>query len=104
MFAMEYYDRLAPFTPTSEYAARRAAAGTDFMGIGAAEYSLVEKVNLIRGLLDTGFVMYPQVQDVDLRRDVRSLALPVYVLAGRYELAARAALVPEWLAGLHAPR
>jgi len=101
---LTYYEELAPYTPPAEYVERARAADTGFMGTLAPEYSLMDKLNLVRGLLDTSAVLYPQLQDLDFRRDVRHLDVPIYVVAGQYELPGRAALVPEWLDQLQAPR
>ncbi len=103
-FVMGYYETLAPYTPTAEYAARMRAAGTGFMGVMAPEYGPVDKVNLVRGLIDTFALLYPQLQGLDFRRDVPQLDVPVYVVAGRYELRGRAELVPQWLDQLQAPQ
>jgi pimeloyl-ACP methyl ester carboxylesterase len=101
---LTYYEELAPYTPPAEYVERARAADTGFLGTMAPEYSLMDKVNLVRGLLDTSAVLYPQLQDLDFRRDVRRLDVPIYVVSGQYEQPGRAALVPEWLDQLQAPR
>jgi proline iminopeptidase len=101
---LTYYEVLAPYAPPAEYEDRMRAAGTGFLGTMASEYSLIDKVNLVRGLLDTSAVLYPQIQELDFRRDVPRLEVPIYVVVGGYELPGRAALVPEWLDRLDAPR
>ena len=47
--------------------------------------------------------MYPQLQGLDFRRDVPRLAVPVYILDGAAELAARRDLTHEWFNVLQAP-
>lgn len=47
------------------------------------EYGWIDRINNLRGLMDTFNVVYPQLQDFDLRQDVPSLDLPVYFIAGR---------------------
>jgi len=42
----------------------------------ASEYNLVEKFNVLRGLMDLFTVLYPQLQGIDFRRDVTQLAVP----------------------------
>jgi proline iminopeptidase len=101
---LTYYEELAPYTPPREFTERMQAAGIGFLGTMAPEYSLMDKVNLVRGLLDTSAVLYPQLQDLDFRRDVPRLEVPIHVVAGQYELPGRAALVPQWLDHLQAPR
>lgn len=103
---MAYYEAIEPYDPPASYTelAGRPGNQVGFMGLKASEYSLLDKVNVMRGLIDTFAVVYPQLQGIDFRRDVRRLDVPVYVLLGDHELKARAALVPQWLDGLSAPR
>jgi proline iminopeptidase len=95
------WQRVYPFAEPPDAAARSAETG--MLGIGAVEYDLVDKVNVVRGLVDTFAVLYPQLQDLDLRRDVAELEVPVYLVQGRFEMPPRAALVPEWFDQLEAP-
>jgi proline iminopeptidase len=101
---MGYYDALyRPYTPPWAYLERGKAAGMGPLRNMADEYTLVEKVNVVRGLLDMFSVLYPQLAGVDFRRDVPRLAVPVYVLDGEAELAARRDLMLEWYGQLEAP-
>jgi pimeloyl-ACP methyl ester carboxylesterase len=68
------------------------------------EYSLVEKVSVMRGLMDMFATMYPQLQGVDFRQDVKELQVPYYMLDGGAELSARRDLALEWYASLRAPQ
>ena len=52
------------------------------MGVFGREYNLVEKVNVMRGLMETFAVLYPQLQGIDFRRDVTRLDVPVYMFRG----------------------
>jgi pimeloyl-ACP methyl ester carboxylesterase len=54
--------------------------------------------------MDMFAVMYPQIQDVDFRRDVTRLDVPVYVLDAAHELTSRRDLALEWFAMLQSPR
>lgn len=54
-------------------------------GIFGSEYSFIEKVNVLRGLIDMFTVMYPQLQGIDFRRDVPRPEVPVYILDGAAE-------------------
>jgi pimeloyl-ACP methyl ester carboxylesterase len=99
-----WYDYLyGPYTPSHGYLARGEASGLDPFGLLGSEYGLVDKMNVIRGLADTFAVMYPQLQGLDLRRDVTSLGVPVYVLDGAAELEGRRSLALEWFDRLEAP-
>ena len=90
VFVMGYYDALiTPYTPPQSYIARGSAANLGPWGIFGSEYDLVEKVNVLRGLLDMFTVLYPQLQGIDFRRDVLRLDMPVYMLDGAAELTAR---------------
>jgi hypothetical protein len=48
--------------------------------------------------------MYPQLQNIDFRRDVPRLEVPYYMLDGAAELTARRDLALEWYAQLEAAR
>lgn len=102
---MSAYPRLeTPYTPPQAYIARGTAANLGPYGIFGSEYTFVEKVNVLRGLIDMFTVMYPQLQGIDFRQDVPRLAVPVYILDGAAELPARRELALEWYAQLEAPR
>ncbi len=104
-FVMAHYDRLyQPYTPPQSYIERGSKSGLDQFGLLGTEYTLVEKVNVLRGLIDMFTVMYPQLQGLDLRRDAVRLEVPVYMLDGQAELAARRDLALEWFALLDAPQ
>ena len=101
---MGYYSRLEqPYTPPQAYIERGMAANLGPYGIFGSEYNLVEKVNVLRGLIDMFSIMYPQLQEIDFRRDVPRLATPVYLLDGKAELMARRTLALAWYAMLEAP-
>jgi len=104
-FVMAHYDRLyQPYTPPQSYIDRGSKSGLDQFGLLGTEYTLVEKVNVLRGLIDMFTVMYPQLQGLDFRRDAARLDVPVYMLDGQAELAARRDLALEWFALLDAPQ
>ncbi len=103
-FVMGYYDYLyKPYTPPSAYTERGEGAHLGPWGVMGSEYNLVEKVNVLRGLIDMFTVLYPQIQEVDFRTDVARLEVPVYMLDGAAELAARRDLALEWFDLLDAP-
>ena len=101
---MGYYPLIeSPYTPPAAYLERGNASGVGPYGVLASEYAFIDKVNVIRGLVDMFSLMYPQLQGIDFRTDVPVLDVPVYVLDGRHELAARRDLALEWFEGLEAP-
>jgi pimeloyl-ACP methyl ester carboxylesterase len=101
---MGYYELIEPaYEPPAEYIARGEASGVGMFGLFGSEYDLIDNANLIRGLVDMFSLMYPQLQDIDFRNDVRSLDVPVYMFDGTAELSARRDLAHEWFDGLQAP-
>jgi proline iminopeptidase len=104
-FVMQQYERLSPpYTPPQSYIQRGNAAHLGPWGIFGQEYNLVEKVNVLRGVIDLFSVMYPQLQNIDFRQTVKQLEVPVYLLDGTAELKARRDLALEWFNELNAPR
>ncbi|MCY7278851.1 MAG: hypothetical protein LH702_35225 [Phormidesmis sp. CAN_BIN44] len=104
-FVLGQYERLYhPYSPPQSYIQRSTAANLGLWGILGSEYDLVEKVNVLRGLLDRFAVMYPQLQNIDFRKTVKQLEVPVYLLDGAAELKARRDLALEWFDLLKAPR
>jgi pimeloyl-ACP methyl ester carboxylesterase len=63
----------------------------------------MEKLGVLRGLMDLFDVMWPQMLDTDFRRDVTHLEVPVYFLDAEHELDARRDLALEWFDLLEAP-
>lgn len=101
---MGYYEQLGqPYTPPQDYIERGTAAKVGPWGILGSEYNLVEKVNVLRGLIDMFTLMYPQLQAIDFRQDVPQLDVPVYILDGASELSARRDLALAWYDQLDAP-
>jgi proline iminopeptidase len=101
---MSNYPRLeTPYTPPRAYIERGTAANLGPYGIFGSEYNFVEKVNVLRGLIDMFSVLYPQIQHIDFRLDAPRLDVPVYLLDGAAELPARRDLALAWFAALDAP-
>jgi pimeloyl-ACP methyl ester carboxylesterase len=67
------------------------------------EYTFMDRVNAFRGFLDTNGVLYPQLQEIDFRADVRRLDVPVTMVLGSNEAPGRAVLANEWFTALDAP-
>jgi proline iminopeptidase len=102
---MGWYELLyEPFTPSPGYQARGEASGLDPFGMLGTEYGLMEKANVLRGLIDTFEQVYPQLYGFDLRESVSRLDVPVWILDGAAELEARRSLALEWFDDLEAPR
>ncbi len=98
------YGRIeSDYDPPQAAVERLESADVGFWGVMGSEYSPIDKTNLFRGLVDTGDVLYPQLQGIDFRQDVPALAVPIYVFDGEHELRGRRDLLFEWLETLQAP-
>jgi pimeloyl-ACP methyl ester carboxylesterase len=105
-FVMQQYETLEPdytFVESVQRIEDEHYGEIGPWGIRGREYDLVEKVNVLRGLMETFAVVYPQLQGIDFRRDVPRLEVPVYMVRGTSELAARDDLAVEWFDALDAP-
>ena len=103
-FVMGQYERLyQPYTPPQSYIQRGTTANLGPWGILGREYNLVEKVNVLRGLIDMFSILYPQLQTLDFRQTVTQLEVPVYLLDGTAELKGRRDLALAWFEQLQAP-
>jgi len=67
------------------------------------ENTTMDQLNGLRAFLDTFSALYPQLQDIDFRRDVPRLEIPVYMVVGAHEARGRAVLADEWFEMLQAP-
>jgi pimeloyl-ACP methyl ester carboxylesterase len=67
------------------------------------ENSLMDKANGLRSFLDTFSVLYPQLNELDFRRDLPELRVPVYLVLGAHEARGRAIPANEWFELLEAP-
>jgi pimeloyl-ACP methyl ester carboxylesterase len=71
--------------------------------LAGSEYGLYDKVNFVRGLLDTFGVVYLQLWGVDFRKQAKRLEVPVYFLIGRHDVNAPPRLTEEYFNLLTAP-
>lgn len=74
-----------------------------FGDLASFEYGLIDKVNWVRGPLDTLGIVYPHLWDVDFRESATNLDVPVYFLLGRHDVNAPPVLVEDYLTQLEAP-
>lgn len=74
-----------------------------FRDIFSSEYGLLDKINYIRGIINTYGHVYQQLYDIDLRTDYTKLKVPVYFFEGRHDINAPTALVEEYANVLDAP-
>ena len=101
---LAWYELLyRPYTPSEGYLTRGELAGLDPFGLLGSEYDFIQKANVLRGLIDTFSLIYPQLYDLDFRESVRRLDVPVYLLDGAAELEGRRDIALEWFDALEAP-
>lgn len=74
-----------------------------FQDLAGSEYGLYDKVNWFRGALETMDVVYPQLWEVDFRKQATQLDVPVYFLLGRHDVNAPPVLAEEYFELLEAP-
>jgi pimeloyl-ACP methyl ester carboxylesterase len=73
--------------------------------ITSSEYGLYDKVNLFlsRGELETVGIVFPQLWDVDFRKQATRLEVPIYFLMGRHDRTTSPKLTEEYFNLLTAP-
>jgi proline iminopeptidase len=69
----------------------------------SSEYTLVDRINFARGLMTTFNLVYPQLQDVDFRKDALEFAVPVYMILGRHDSNATPEIAQAYFEALQAP-
>jgi pimeloyl-ACP methyl ester carboxylesterase len=96
--------------PNFRYMAQdlRAAGGTLRGGdiatmVNTPEYRPVDKLFAVAGVALTFGVVYPQLDRVDLATQVPELAVPVYLVEGRYDTNAMPVLAQRYLQEVRAP-
>jgi pimeloyl-ACP methyl ester carboxylesterase len=67
------------------------------------EYTLLEKAHALAGFFDVFTVLYPQLKELDFRTDATRLAVPVYLMEGRFEAPGRLGPAQQWFDELDAP-
>jgi pimeloyl-ACP methyl ester carboxylesterase len=71
--------------------------------LASPEYGLLDKVNWLVGLARTFRTVYPQLNDLDFREQVTTLDVPVYFIAGRWDVNTDTPLAREYFDLLDAP-
>jgi pimeloyl-ACP methyl ester carboxylesterase len=77
--------------------------GNTFKDLLSPEYGLYDKINWLRGPLDTLNYVYPQLWGVDFRKQATRLEVPIYFLIGRHDINAPVSLTEEYYNLLQAP-
>lgn len=71
--------------------------------ICSPEYGLLDKINYVRGIVNTYNQVYQQLYEIDMRTDYTKLEVPVYFFLGKHDINAPTALVEEYEQILDAP-
>ena len=74
-----------------------------FQDLAGSEYGLNDKLNWFLGALETMNVVYPQLWEVDFRKQAAQLDVPVYFLIGRHDVNAPPVLTEDYYNQLSAP-
>ena len=65
---------------------------------------MLDKINFVRGIVNTFNHVYQQLYEIDLRTGYTKLDVPMYFFLGRYDLNAPTVLVEEYEQLLEAPK
>jgi proline iminopeptidase len=71
--------------------------------IWGPEYSPMDSFAAVRGLADTYALLYPKLQEIDLRQSVPELGVPLYIVVGEHESHGRVAPARDWFDRVEAP-
>jgi pimeloyl-ACP methyl ester carboxylesterase len=74
-----------------------------FQDLAGSEYGLYDKLNWFLGALETMNVVYPQLWEVDLRKQAAQLDVPVYLLIGRHDVNAPPVITENYFEQLSVP-
>ena len=74
-----------------------------FRDLFSPEYGILDKINFLRGVVNTFNHVYPQLYGINLRTDYPRLEVPVYFFQGRHDINAPSVLVEEYFSILEAP-
>jgi len=100
IFSREYRVFEMPSIKSEEY---RRDGDLLLLALRQPEYGWLDRVNFMRGLMDTFNVVYPQLQDFDFRDDAQTFDLPVYIILGRHDVNATYWIAEEYSSILQAP-
>lgn len=74
-----------------------------YRDLAASEYGILDKINYLRGIVNTFNHVYPQLYPIDLRADYNMLQVPTYFFLGKHDINAPISLVEEYFDLLNAP-
>lgn len=67
------------------------------------EYSMYDSVHIVKGLLTTFSVVYPQLYGIDLRVSHHTFDIPIYIFQGKYDVNAPTYLAEDYMNQIIAP-
>jgi pimeloyl-ACP methyl ester carboxylesterase len=100
LFGREYAIFEAPNIKDAEY---RRDGDILMLMLKQPEYGWLDRVYYLLGLMNTFNVVYPQLQEMDLRQDAARLDLPVYIVLGRHDMNNPSQIPEEYFNLLEAP-
>jgi pimeloyl-ACP methyl ester carboxylesterase len=100
LFGREYAIFEAPNIKDAEY---RRDGDILMLMLKQPEYGWLDRVYYLLGLMNTFNVVYPQLQEMDLRQDTTRLDLPVYIVLGRHDMNNPFQIPEEYFDLLEAP-
>ncbi|MEV6300421.1 alpha/beta hydrolase [Actinoplanes sp. NPDC051861] len=71
--------------------------------IDVPEFTMLQKAHTLTAVMDTWSILYPRMQETDLRREVPSLTIPAYFIQGENEMRGLSVLFEQWYTALRAP-
>ena len=87
------------------YGSRSGAFGVVLRNlVFSPEYTLIDRINFFRGVLQSADALYPELLRTDLFAEVPEVKVPVYFCLGRHDYEVPSALAARYFAALEAPR
>jgi pimeloyl-ACP methyl ester carboxylesterase len=96
----EYETFEEPYIKSEQYKREGGLGGQAFI----PEYGWLDRLNFMRGAMDTFNIVYPQLQDFDFRKDALRFDVPVYFFLGRHDVNATYWLAEDYFTNLQAPQ
>lgn len=101
LFGREYQVFEAPNIKDPEY---RRDGDILMLMLKQPEYGWLDRLYYLLGLMNTFNIVYPQLQEMDLREDAVRLDLPVYIVLGRHDMNNPSQIPEEYFHLLEAPK
>jgi pimeloyl-ACP methyl ester carboxylesterase len=87
------------------YGSRSGAVGVVLRNlVFSREYTLLDRINFFRGVLQSVRALYPELSRIDLFAQVPEVKIPVYFCLGRHDYEVPSVLSAKYFEALKAPR